>query len=100
YVDKEDNRELREKLQSKGVNKTFKGQKLSQIEGNPEVAGKTIVLTGKLQQMKRNEATNWLKLQGAKVTSSVTKSTDLVIAGEDAGTKLTQAQSHGKMIWT
>ncbi|GAB0223295.1 hypothetical protein JPSP6_04860 [Staphylococcus pseudintermedius] len=79
---------------------TFKGQKLSQIEGHPEFAGKTIVLTGKLQQMTRNEATNWLKLQGAKVTSTVTKSTDLVIAGEDAGSKLTKAQSLGTMIWT
>ncbi|MBC8708279.1 NAD-dependent DNA ligase LigA [Staphylococcus pseudintermedius] len=100
YLENEDIRALIEKLQSKGVNMTFKGQKLSQIEGHPEFAGKTIVLTGKLQQMTRNEATNWLKLQGAKVTSSVTKSTDLVIAGEDAGSKLTKAQSLGTMIWT
>lgn len=62
--------------------------------------GKTIVLTGKLQQMTRNEATNWLKLQGAKVTSSVTKSTDLVIAVKMRGSKLTKAQSLGTMIWT
>ncbi|HCT0579168.1 TPA: NAD-dependent DNA ligase LigA [Staphylococcus pseudintermedius] len=100
YLENEDIRALIEKLQSKGVNMTFEGQKLSQIEGHPEFAGKTIVLTGKLQQMTRNEATNWLKLQGAKVTSSVTKSTDLVIAGEDAGSKLTKAQSLGTMIWT
>ncbi|MGS4044105.1 NAD-dependent DNA ligase LigA [Staphylococcus pseudintermedius] len=100
YLENEDIRALIEKLQSKGVNMTFKGQKLSQIEGHPEFAGKTIVLTGKLQQMTRNEATNWLKLQGAKVTSTVTKSTDLVIAGEDAGSKLTKAQSLGTMIWT
>ncbi|QHW37415.1 NAD-dependent DNA ligase LigA [Staphylococcus ursi] len=100
YLENEDIRALIEKLKSKGVNMTFKGQKLSQIEGHPEFAGKTIVLTGKLQQMTRNEASNWLKLQGAKVTSSVTKSTDLVIAGEDAGSKLTKAESLGTMIWT
>ncbi|PCF78103.1 DNA ligase (NAD(+)) LigA [Staphylococcus intermedius] len=100
YLENEDIRALIEKLKSKGVNMTFKGQKLSQIEGHPEFAGKTIVLTGKLQQMTRTEASNWLKLQGAKVTSSVTKSTDLVIAGEDAGSKLTKAESLGTMIWT
>ncbi|UXS37737.1 NAD-dependent DNA ligase LigA [Staphylococcus delphini] len=100
YLENEDIRALIEKLKSKGVNMTFKGQKLSQIEGHPEFAGKTIVLTGKLQQMTRNEASNWLKLQGAKVTSSVTKSTDLVIAGEDTGSKLTKAESLGTMIWT
>ena len=50
--------------------------------------------------MTRTEASNWLKLQGAKVTSSVTKSTDLVIAGEDAGSKLTKAESVGTMVWT
>lgn len=100
YLENEDIRALIEKLKSKAVNMTFKGQKLSQVEGHPEFAGKTIVLTGKLHQMTRNEASNWLKLQGAKVTSSVTKSTDLVIAGEDAGSKLTKAETLGTMIWT
>lgn len=100
YLENEDIRALIEKLKSKDVNMTFKGQKLSQVEGHPEFAGKTIVLTGKLHQMTRNEASNWLKLQGAKVTSSVTKSTDLVIAGEDAGSKLTKAETLGTMIWT
>ncbi|MCQ9903695.1 hypothetical protein L6D11_16770, partial [Staphylococcus aureus] len=55
------------------------------IEGHPDFKDKTIVLTGKLQQLTRKEASAWLELQGAKVTSSVTKKTDLVIAGEDAG---------------
>ncbi|ARJ50176.1 NAD-dependent DNA ligase LigA [Staphylococcus lutrae] len=100
YLKNEDIRALIDKLKAKNVNMYFKGQKFSQVEGHPEFAGKTIVLTGKLQQMTRIEATNWLKLQGAKVTSSVTKSTDLVIAGEDAGSKLTKAQSLGTMIWT
>ena len=69
---------------------TYKGVKSSEIEGHPEFQNKTIVLTGKLQQMTRKEATTWLEMQGAKVTSSVTKSTDLVIAGEDAGSKLSK----------
>ena len=63
-------------------------------------SGKTIVLTGKLEQMTRNEASEWLKMQGAKVTNSVTKSTDIVIAGEDAGSKLAKAEKYGTEIWT
>ena len=78
----------------------YKGIKTSDIEGHPEFSGKTIVLTGKLHQMTRNEASKWLTSQGAKATSSVTKNTDVVIAGEDAGSKLTKAQSLGIEIWT
>ncbi|MBI5974750.1 NAD-dependent DNA ligase LigA [Staphylococcus canis] len=99
YLENDDIKRLIEKLKSQNVNMTFKGEKLSDIEGHPEFNGKTIVLTGKLQQMTRSEASNWLKQQGAKVTSSVTKSTDLVIAGEDAGSKLTKAQSLGTEVW-
>ena len=63
------------------------------------MSGKTIVLTGKLEQMTRNEASQWLQMQGAKVTNSVTKSTDILIAGADAGSKLTKAEKvwHGNM---
>ena len=80
YLDNEDIKALIEKLKDKNVNMTYKGVKSSEIEGHPEFQNKTIVLTGKLQQMTRKEATTWLEMQGAKVTSSVTKSTDLVIA--------------------
>lgn len=99
YMANEDIQALLEKLQARGVNMTYTGEKLSEVEGHPEFQGKTIVLTGKLQQMTRSEAGQWLKLQGAKVTSSVTKSTDLVIAGTDAGSKLTKAESLGTPIW-
>ncbi|AVQ33419.1 NAD-dependent DNA ligase LigA [Staphylococcus muscae] len=99
YMANEDIKALIEKLQSRGVNMTYTGEKLSEVEGHPEFHGKTIVLTGKLQQMTRSEAGQWLKRQGAKVTSSVTKSTDLVIAGTDAGSKLTKAESLGTPIW-
>lgn len=100
YLDNEDIKALIEKLKDKNVNITYKGVKSSEIEGHPEFQNKTIVLTGKLQQMTRKEATTWLEMQGAKVTSSVTKSTDLVIAGEDAGSKLSKAEQFGTEIWS
>lgn len=100
YLDNEDIKALIEKLKDKNVNMTYKGVKSSEIEGHPEFQNKTIVLTGKLQQMTRKEATTWLEMQGAKVTSSVTKSTDLVIAGEDAGSKLSKAEQFGTEIWS
>lgn len=99
YMGNEDIRTLIDKLKTQQVNMNYTGQKTSQIEGHPEFQGKTIVLTGKLEQMTRNEASEWLQRQGAKVTSSVTKSTDLVIAGKDAGSKLTKATSLGTTIW-
>lgn len=100
YLENDDIRALIEKLKDKGVNMSYKGIKTTDIEGHPEFKDKTIVLTGKLQQMTRNEASKWLETQGAKVTSSVTKNTDIVIAGEDAGSKLTKAQNLGIEIWT
>lgn len=100
YLDNEDIKALIEKLKDKNVNMTYKDVKSSEIEGHPEFQNKTIVLTGKLQQMTRKEATTWLEMQGAKVTSSVTKSTDLVIAGEDAGSKLSKAEQFGTEIWS
>lgn len=100
YLDNEDIKALIEKLKDKNVKMTYKGVKSSEIEGHPEFQNKTIVLTGKLQQMTRKEATTWLEMQGAKVTSSVTKSTDLVIAGEDAGSKLSKAEQFGTEIWS
>jgi DNA ligase (NAD+) len=62
-------------------------------------SGKTIVLTGTLVQMTRSEASDWLSRQGANVTSSVSKNTDIVIAGSEAGSKLTKAQSLGVTVW-
>ena len=93
YLENEDIRALIDKLKAKNVNMLYKGVKVSEVEGHPEFNDKTIVLTGKLQQMTRSEASKWLENHGAKVTSSVTKSTDLVILGEDAGSKLTKVKS-------
>lgn len=100
YLENEDIKALIEKLKYKNVNMVYNGIKTSDIEGHPDFKDKTIVLTGKLQQLTRKEASVWLELQGAKVTSSVTKKTDLVIAGEDAGSKLTKAEKFGTEIWT
>lgn len=68
-------------------------------ETDSAFAGKTIVLTGKLEQLSRNEAKEQIELLGGKITGSVSKKTDLVIAGEDAGSKLTKAEQLGIEVW-
>ena len=62
-------------------------------------AGKTIVLTGKLSQLTRNEAKEKIESLGGNVAGSVSKKTDLVIAGEEAGSKLTKAEELGIDVW-
>jgi DNA ligase (NAD+) len=82
-----------ERLKVAGVNMTYKGPKLMKPEEiESPFAGKTVVLTGTLEQLSRNEAKEKLEAMGAKVTGSVSKSTDLVIAGESAGSKLDKAR--------
>lgn len=99
YMQNEDIINLIDKLATSGVNMTYSGQKKEDIEIHPVFGNKTIVLTGKLNIMSRSDATKALTNLGAKVTSSVTKKTDLVIAGEDAGSKLEKAQSLGIEVW-
>ncbi|MEK4176461.1 NAD-dependent DNA ligase LigA [Aeribacillus sp. FSL K6-1305] len=93
-------KELIEELKSFGVNMTYKGPKRTiSDEGDSYFAGKTIVLTGKLAEMSRNEAKEQIEARGGKVTGSVSKKTDLVIAGEDAGSKLAKARELNIEVW-
>ena len=82
---------LRE-LKESGVNLDYKGQT---VAANAALSGLTVVLTGKLERFNRSEAKNKLESLGAKVTGSVSKKTDLVVAGADAGSKLQKAQELG-----
>ncbi|MGG0185831.1 NAD-dependent DNA ligase LigA [Bacillus rhizoplanae] len=100
YFDNEDVQELLQQFKSYGVNMTYKGIKRTDLENiESYFAGKIVVLTGKLEVMGRSEAKKKIEELGGKVTGSVSKSTDLVIAGEAAGSKLAQAQKHNVEIW-
>ncbi|WP_076459622.1 NAD-dependent DNA ligase LigA [Limosilactobacillus caccae] len=90
--------ELIDELRDAGVNFAYQG---TQTPVNPasEWNNRRVVLTGKLVAMTRNAAKEWLENHGAKVTGSVSKKTDIVIAGEDAGSKLTKAQDLGITVW-
>lgn len=102
YFANEQVRELIAELDSAQVNLTFLGQTVEEIaevaEGSP-VMGKKVVLTGTLDQLKRNDAKKWLEAHGASVVGSVSKNTDLLVAGHDAGSKLTKAEQLEIEIW-
>jgi len=100
YFEMEEVTELIKELKEAGVNMDYKGPKLVTAEQSDSIfAGKTIVLTGKLEVLNRNEAKEKIEALGGNVAGSVSKKTDLVIAGEDAGSKLTKAQDLGIEIW-
>ncbi|UUV23946.1 MULTISPECIES: NAD-dependent DNA ligase LigA [Lysinibacillus] len=100
YFSNEDARAVIKRLAEAGVNMTYKGKKVEVAIGDSPFAGKTIVLTGKLEQLTRNEAKAKIEELGGTVTGSVSKKTDLVIAGADAGSKLTKAEQMGIEVWT
>lgn len=94
YFDREENKQLIEKLKSSEVN--TKGTKKSLMEG--PLTGKTFVLTGALNSFTREEASKKIESLGGKVSSSVSKKTDYVVAGEEAGSKLAKAEKLGVKV--
>jgi DNA ligase (NAD+) len=100
FFEQEEVHDLIKELKDYGVNMVYTGAKPVAIEGSSTVfAGKTVVLTGKLSQLTRNEAKEKIEALGGNVAGSVSKKTDLVIAGEDAGSKLKKAEELGIEIW-
>ncbi|MEK4221721.1 NAD-dependent DNA ligase LigA [Bacillus sp. FSL W8-0116] len=91
---------LIQELKEAGVNMEYKGPKpVSGDQSSSYFAGKTIVLTGKLEALTRNEAKEKIEALGGKVSGSVSKKTDLVIAGADAGSKLAKAREFDIEVW-
>lgn len=100
FFEQEEVLDLITELKTYGVNMEYTGPlTVATEEADSAFAGKTIVLTGKLEQLSRNDAKDHIELLGGKITGSVSKKTDLVIAGEDAGSKLTKAEQLGIEVW-
>jgi len=92
YLSDENNIKFINDLIKVGMNPQYE---IQEVNTDNIFAGKTVVLTGKLVELTRNEAKEYLEKYGAKVTGSVTSKTDLVIAGEKAGSKLAKAEQLG-----
>lgn len=91
FFSKEQNRIEIGRLKNAGLNFNC----LTTVTENEKVSGKTFVLTGTLPTLGRKEATELIEQAGGKVSGSVSKKTDYVVAGDEAGSKLTKAQSLG-----
>ena len=101
YFEQPSVQELIQELQDSGVNMTYLGVTKDDSDASGHVlSGKTVVLTGTLEQLTRQDAKEKLESLGAKVTGSVSKKTDVVIAGHSAGSKLTKANDLGIEVWS
>lgn len=100
YFQNEQVKETIERLRAAGVNMEYKGPRPDEIDSDSPFAGKTVVLTGTLEKMTRKEAQAAIEARGGKVSGSVSSKTDLLVAGEKAGSKLTRAQQLNVKIVT
>jgi DNA ligase (NAD+) len=89
-------RELIERLRAAGLR--FEQQASRRGAADGPLAGKTVVLTGSLETLTREEATELIRRAGGKVVSSVSRKTDFVVAGENPGSKLAKAEALGTEI--
>ena len=97
YFQKEDNKIIIERLKQYGIKMNYLGQKIIKDE---TFYGKTFVLTGTMTEYKRDEAKNLIENYGGKTSSSVSKKTDVVIAGAEPGSKYDKAVELGITIWS
>jgi len=101
YFDHDEVRELIAEFQAAGVNLRYLGKTASDLATIDSVfKDKRIVLTGKLSHFTREEAKAKIENLGGTIVGSVSKKTDFVIAGEEAGSKLTKATALGITVWT
>ena len=101
YFEQPSVQELIQELQDRGVNMSYLGKTKADSEASGHIlSGKTVVLTGTLEQLTRQDAKEKLESLGAKVTGSVSKKTDVVIAGHSAGSKLDKANVLGIEVWS
>ncbi|MGP4108102.1 NAD-dependent DNA ligase LigA [Virgibacillus sp. L01] len=99
YFAEEEVNDLLRELNTLGVNMKYTGPKKQDIVEDTPFSGKTVVLTGKMKLFTRSDAKSAIEQLGGSVTGSVSKKTDIVIAGEDAGSKLEKAQKLDISVW-
>lgn len=99
YFAEDEVKGLLNELKSLGLNMEYKGPKKQDINEDSIISGKTVVLTGKMNVLTRSEAKAAIEQLGGSVTGSVSTKTDIVVAGDDAGSKLDKAQELGITVW-
>lgn len=99
FFDNEEAAELLSELKRLGVNMDYKGPKKQAVVKESPLKDKTVVLTGKMEDYSRKEAQEIVEKLGGSVTGSVSRKTDILVAGEDAGSKLAKAEELSVEVW-
>src|SRR5690625_410158 len=99
FFSEEEAAHLLEELRELGLNMEYKGPRQAEQSSDTVFSGKTIVLTGKMENFTRKEAQEKIEALGGSVTGTVSKNTDVVVAGEAAGSKFERAEKLGITIW-